>query len=76
MEKGLGFSNFLTQLDGVGIAVLVLLLRSLGGKLVSHTHQGHYQLSGGTARRCFSQTFLEREFVAGSEFDIEGRLRR
>ena len=26
MEKSLGFSNFLTQLDGVGISVLVLLL--------------------------------------------------
>lgn len=26
MEKGLGFSNFLVQLDGVGISVLVLLL--------------------------------------------------
>lgn len=26
MEQGLGFSNFLNQLDGVGIAVLVLLL--------------------------------------------------
>jgi biopolymer transport protein ExbB len=26
METGLGFSNFLTQLDGVGISVLILLL--------------------------------------------------
>ena len=26
MEQGLGFSNFLTQIDGVGISVLVLLL--------------------------------------------------
>ena len=26
MEKGLGFSNFLAQIDGVGISVLVLLL--------------------------------------------------
>ncbi|HEY6044741.1 MAG TPA: MotA/TolQ/ExbB proton channel family protein, partial [Nitrosospira sp.] len=26
MEQGLGFSHFLTQLDGVGTAVLVLLL--------------------------------------------------
>ena len=26
MEQGLGFSHFLTQIDGVGISVLVLLL--------------------------------------------------
>ena len=26
METGLGFSNFLAQLDGVGISVLILLL--------------------------------------------------
>ena len=26
MEKGLGFSHFLAQIDGVGISVLVLLL--------------------------------------------------
>ncbi len=53
-----------------------VIARSLGGKLVSHTHQGLYQLSGGTARRCFSQTFLERELIAGSEFDIKGKRRR
>ncbi len=26
MEQGLGFSNFLAQIDGVGISVLVLLI--------------------------------------------------
>lgn len=76
MEKGLGFSNFLAQLDGVGISVLLLLLALSVASWYLILTKRHFQFSGGKARRRLSQAFLEREFSTGGELYAEGRVRR
>ena len=74
METGLGFSNFLTQLDGVGISVLVLLLTlSVASWYLILTKSISNFLAPGDGG-CFSQAFLGRRFLTGGELDAERRL--
>ena len=74
MEKSLGFSNFLTQLDGVGISVLVLLLTLSVASWYLILTKGYLEFSGQPAGRSFSQAFLERRFATGGELDAARRL--
>ena len=62
MEKGLGFSNFITQLDGVGMTVLMLLLTlSVASWYLILTKSISNFLAGRRA-----DAFLKRFWSAGS----------
>ncbi len=72
METGLGFSNFLAQLDGVGISVLVLLLAlSVASWYLILTKGISNFLAGGRPI-----AFLKRFWSAGSLQEVNSTLER
>lgn len=70
MEKSLGFSNFLTQLDGVGISVLVLLLTLSVASWYLILTKG---ISNFLANRQ-AEAFLKRFWSAGSLQEVNSTL--
>jgi biopolymer transport protein ExbB len=70
MEKSLGFSNFLTQLDGVGISVLVLLLTLSVASWYLILTKG---ISNFLANR-HAEAFLKRFWGAGSLQEVNSTL--
>src|SRR5690242_11703226 len=71
MEKGLGFSHFLTQLDAVGTAVLVLLLTLSVASWYLILTKG---LNNLLVRRR-ADTFLKRFWSAGSLQEVNSTLK-
>ena len=70
MEKGLGFSNFITQLDGVGMTVLMLLLTlSVASWYLILTKSISNFLAGRRA-----DAFLKRFWSAGSLQEVNSTL--
>ena len=71
MEKGLGFSNFLVQLDSVGISVLVLLLAlSVASWYLILTKGISNYLAGRRA-----EAFLKRFWSASSLQEVNSTLK-
>ncbi|MGH8684465.1 MAG: MotA/TolQ/ExbB proton channel family protein, partial [Nitrosospira sp.] len=71
MEKGLGFSNFLAQIDGVGISVLALLLAlSVASWYLILTKGIANYLAGRRA-----EVFLKRFWSANSLQEVNSTLK-